>query len=67
MQSKLAVSSSPFLRNTAVSTRDLMLDVILALLPTVVASVWFFGAPALALILVSVFFAVLAESPIFIS
>ncbi len=61
MQSKLAVSSSPFLRNTAVSTRDLMLDVILALLPTVVASVWFFGAPALALILVSVFFAVLAE------
>lgn len=36
-------------------------DVVLALLPTALAAVWFFGAPALALILVSVVFAVLSE------
>ncbi len=61
MQRKLAVSSSPFLRNTAVSTRRLMGDVVIALLPTALAAVWFFGAPALGLILVSVAFAVLSE------
>ena len=61
MQRKLVVSSSPFLRNTAVSTRRLMLDVVIALLPTALAAVWFFGAPALALIIVAVGFAVLAE------
>lgn len=61
MQKKLAVSSSPFLRNSAVSTRTLMGDVVIALLPTALAAVWFFGAPALGLILVSVAFAVLSE------
>lgn len=61
MQRKLAVSSSPFLRNTAVSTRRLMGDVVIALLPTALAAVWFFGAPTLGLILVSVAFAVLSE------
>lgn len=61
MQKKLAVSSSPFLRNTAVSTRSLMGDVIIALIPTALAAVWFFGAPALALILISVASAVLSE------
>lgn len=61
MQKKLAVASSPFLRNTSVSTSKLMGDVVIALLPTAFAAVWFFGAPALSLILVSVISAVLAE------
>ncbi len=61
MQKKLIVAPSPLLRDTSVSTRSLMGDVVLALLPTALAAVWFFGAPALALILVSVVFAVLSE------
>lgn len=61
MQKKLVVTSSPFLRNTSVSTRGLMGDVVIALLPTALAAVWFFGAPALTLILLSVASAVLAE------
>lgn len=61
MQKKLIVAPSPLLRDTSVSTRHLMGDVVLALLPTALAAVWFFGAPALALILVSVAFAVLSE------
>ncbi|MDD3334212.1 MAG: RnfABCDGE type electron transport complex subunit D [Eubacteriales bacterium] len=61
MQRKLVVSSSPFLRNTSISTRGIMLDVIIALLPTALAAVWFFGAPALAVMLTSVFFCVLSE------
>ncbi len=61
MQKKLIVSSSPFLRNRSVSTRGLMGDVVIALLPTALAAVWFFGAPALMLILVAVGSAVLSE------
>lgn len=61
MQKKLVVTSSPLLRNTAVSTRGLMTDVVIALLPTALAAVWFFGAPALMLMLVGVVFAVAAE------
>ena len=61
MQKKLVVTSSPFLRNTGVSTRGIMGDVVIALLPTALAAVWFFGAAALSLILVAVAFAVLAE------
>lgn len=61
MQKKLVVTSSPLLRNTAVSTRSLMGDVVIALLPTALAAVWFFGTGALSLILVSVVCAVLAE------
>ena len=61
MQKKLVVASSPLLRNTAVSTRSIMADVIIALMPAAFAAVWFFGAPALVLILVSVASAVLAE------
>lgn len=61
MQKKLVVTSSPLLRNTAASTRGIMLDVIIALMPAALAAVWFFGAPALSLILVSVISAVLAE------
>lgn len=61
MQKKLVVTSSPLLRNTAVSTRGIMLDVVIALLPAALAAVWFFGAAALSLILVAVVSAVLAE------
>lgn len=61
MQRKLVVSSSPHLHNTDVSTQRIMLDVIIALLPTAVAAVWFFGASALMLILVSVISSVFAE------
>ena len=59
MQTKLVVSSSPFLRD-GVSTRRLMGDVVIALIPTALAAVWFFGAPALALMIVAVAFAVLS-------
>jgi len=61
MQKKLVVTSSPLLRNTAVSTRGIMGDVVIALMPAALAAVWFFGAGALSLILVSVVSAVLAE------
>ncbi len=61
MQRKLVVSSSPHLRNESVSTRRLMLDVIIAMLPTAVASVIYFGGDALRLILVAVVTAVAAE------
>lgn len=61
MQKKLVVSSSPFLCNDKVSTRGIMRDVIIALLPTVLASIWLFGKQALGLMLVAVGSAVLAE------
>lgn len=60
MQSRLVVSSSPFLRSGA-TTRRIMLDVVLAMLPTALAAVWFFGGSALGNILVSVAAAVVAE------
>lgn len=62
MQRKLVVSSSPHLRNENVSTRKLMLDVIIAMLPTAVASVWFFGGSALMLMVIAVLSAVAAEA-----
>ena len=61
MQRKLYVGSSPHLRDESVSTRRLMLDVIIALLPTAIASVWYFGGSALMLIVVAVASAVAAE------
>ncbi len=61
MQRKLVVSSSPHLHNRDASTKRIMLDVIIALLPTAVAAVWFFGANALMLIVVSVISSVFAE------
>lgn len=61
MQKKLVVTSSPLLRDTSVSTRGLMGDVVIALMPSALAAVWFFGASALALILVAVAFAVGSE------
>lgn len=61
MQRNLIVASSPHLRNENVSTRRLMMDVIIALLPTAIAAVWYFGGSALMLMLVAVGSAVLAE------
>ena len=61
MQRKLVVSSSPHLRNEAVSTRRLMGDVVVAMLPAAIASVWFFGGSALMLMAVAVASAVAAE------
>lgn len=61
MQRKLVVSSSPHLRNENVSTRRLMTDVVIAMLPTAIASVWFFGGSALMLMVVAVLSAVAAE------
>lgn len=60
MQKQLQVSSSPHLRYHS-STKRIMLDVCLALLPAGIAGVYFFGLPALTLIIVSVLSAVIAE------
>lgn len=57
---KLFSSSSPHLRSTA-STRKIMLDVVISLLPAAVASVVFFGWSALMLIGVCVLTCVVAE------
>jgi len=61
MQKKLIVAPSPFLRNTKTSTRTIMLDVIIALLPTALAAVWYFGAPALSVIITCVLGCVISE------
>ncbi len=60
MQKKLVVSPSPFLRNN-VTTRGIMLDVIIALLPTALAAIWYFGGGALSVILTCVIGCVLCE------
>ncbi|MGC9383946.1 MAG: RnfABCDGE type electron transport complex subunit D [Kosmotogaceae bacterium] len=57
---KLSVSSAPHLR-TSDSIRKIMLDVIIALLPASVASIFIFGLRALVLILVCVVGSVLTE------
>jgi electron transport complex protein RnfD len=57
---KLSVSSAPHLR-TSDSVRKIMLDVIIALLPASVASIFIFGLRALVLILVCVIGSVLTE------
>ncbi len=61
MQKKLIVAPSPFLRNQKVSTRGIMLDVIIALLPTALAAVWYFGTPALSVMVTCVIGCVLSE------
>lgn len=61
MSRKLVVSSSPFLRNTSVTTKGIMLDVIIAMLPTAFAAVWYFGKGALTLMLTAVICCVAAE------
>jgi len=61
MLKKLTVSAAPHLHNHAATTQHIMLDVVIALLPTAVAAVWFFGGSALKLIIVAVISAVAAE------
>lgn len=61
MDSKLHISVSPHIRAKR-STKDIMLDVIIALLPATVAGVIFFGIPALTLIIACVASAVLSET-----
>lgn len=54
MENNFVVTSSPFIRNTNISTSKIMLEVIIALFPTVIASVVIFGIKALILILLCV-------------
>ncbi|MDO5718494.1 MAG: RnfABCDGE type electron transport complex subunit D [Tissierellia bacterium] len=57
----LVVSSSPHIRSNETVSR-IMLDVIIALVPTSIAAIYFFGLKALVLILSSVIAAVVAEA-----
>ena len=59
--SKLQLSVSPHIHSGR-STRRIMLDVILALLPTTVAGIWLFGWRALLLVAVCVACCVLSEA-----
>ena len=61
MNEKLTVSTSPHLRNKT-KTKNIMLDVIIALIPALVASVILFGIRALILIIVTVIACVLSEA-----
>ena len=61
MQKKLIVSAAPHLHNHAATTQRIMLDVVIALLPTAIAAVWFFGGSALMLMIVAVLSAIAAE------
>jgi electron transport complex protein RnfD len=58
--SQLTVSVSPHLRDRTTTSR-IMLDVILALVPALVAAVWIFGARAALVVLVCVASCVLSE------
>lgn len=60
MENRLYVCSSPHLRDECTTGR-IMLDVILALLPSVVAGIWFFGVRAALVILVTAAAAILTE------
>lgn len=60
MDGKLIVSSSPHLSST-VKTRNIMLDVIIAMVPALIASVYYFGPRALALVVVTVAACVISE------
>lgn len=59
----LIVSSSPHIRSNE-SVKRIMLDVIIALIPAIIGSVYFFGLNALKLILVSVASALFFEAAI---
>ncbi len=61
MLKNLSVSSSPHLRDNA-TTRRLMTDVCIAMIPAGIAAVWFFGLRALILIAVSAVSAMAAEA-----
>jgi Na+-translocating ferredoxin:NAD+ oxidoreductase subunit D len=58
--SRFLVSSSPHIRSGE-STKRIMMDVAIALLPALFAGIWFFGLRALLLTIVAVVFAVASE------
>lgn len=60
MDGKLIVSSSPHI-SSPVKTKNIMLDVIIAMIPALIASVYFFGPRALALVVVTVAACVISE------
>ena len=60
MDNSLIVSSSPHL-HCGMNTRGIMLDVLIALVPAGISSVWLFGWRALAVELVCVAAAMAAE------
>lgn len=60
MENKLIASSSPHIRHDE-TTQKLMLDVIIALLPALVASVFYFGYNSIILVVAAVASAVLTE------
>lgn len=60
MENSFVVSSSPHIRDNA-STRRIMIDVIIALLPATLAGVYFFGLNALLVIMVTIMSCVVAE------
>ena len=60
LDNMLTVSLAPHIRSKE-SVRRIMLDVIIALLPAMIGSIYFFGIPALKLILVTTISAVMFE------
>lgn len=60
MDDMLVVSSSPHIRSKE-SVRKIMLDVIIALIPAIIGSVYFFGMNAIKLLLVSIIASVVFE------
>ncbi len=60
MENKLIASSSPHIRSNE-TTQGLMLDVIIAMLPALVASVFYFGFNSVVLVVASVISAVITE------
>ncbi|MBZ2175331.1 RnfABCDGE type electron transport complex subunit D [Schnuerera sp. xch1] len=61
LENKLLVSSSPHMRSNE-SVQRIMLDVVIALTPAMIGSVYFFGLNALKLILISIASAILFEA-----
>lgn len=59
--SKLHISSTPHIHQKGSSTRNIMLDVVIAMLPATVAGIILFGIQALWVVLACVLSAVLAE------
>jgi electron transport complex protein RnfD len=57
---KLLIQAPPFLRQN-LTTPQAMLDVIYALIPIIIASIWFFGLSSLLLLIASIAGAVLTE------
>lgn len=60
MENKLIASSSPHIRSNE-TTQSLMFDVIIALLPALVASIFYFGFNSIILVVASVISAVVTE------